>query len=140
MAAFMSKLVVECISDVDATGRGFWMVREPFQYFSDILGAMITVEAGFITDFASVPRVPFIYDLLGDTAHKPAVIHDWLYHHHEVCDEQKANDIFREACINDGVPEWRLFSLWVGVVLGGKTGWDEDGKGNGHSIVNGQIV
>ena len=140
MTAFMSKLVVECISDVHATGRGFWMIREPFQYYSDILGGMITVEPGFITDFASVPRFPFIYDLLGDTAHKPAVIHDYLYHHHEICSMHMANDIFREACIEEGIPRWRLSLLWAGVMIGGNSGWMEDGKGDGHEIINGEIV
>ncbi len=37
------------------------------------------VPEGFITDFASVPRIPFVYDKLEDIAQRPAVIHDYLY-------------------------------------------------------------
>jgi hypothetical protein len=140
MAEFLTPLETECIDDQAAGGRGFWKILQPFQYQSDILGKTITVEPGFLTDYASVPRVPILYDLLGDTAHKAAVIHDWLFHNHSVCDEQTANDVFKEACIVEGIPEWRLVSLWLGVTIGGESGWEEDKKGNGHTIVDGRIV
>ena len=39
----------------------------------------IRVPKGFITDFASVPRLPFAYLLFGGIAQRPAVIHDFLY-------------------------------------------------------------
>ena len=39
----------------------------------------ITVPTGFFTDFASVPRMPFVFLLFGDVAHEAAVIHDYLY-------------------------------------------------------------
>jgi len=42
--------------------------------------------AGLETDFASVPRLPLAYLIAGNTAHKAAVIHDYLYRstHHPV--------------------------------------------------------
>jgi hypothetical protein len=140
MSKFLTSLITENVDDVDADGRGLWRVYQPLTYQSDLLQKTITVEPGFITDYASVPRVPLLYDLLGDTAHKSAVLHDWLYHHHEVCDEQMANNVFREACELEGIPKWRLFSLWAGVTVGGASSWEQDGLSNGHSIVNGVIV
>jgi hypothetical protein len=140
MSQFQTQLVTECMDDTAASGRGFWKVMEPFTYQSDILGKTVTVEPGFITDYASVPRIPVLYWMLGDTAHKSAVLHDWLYHHHEVCDEQISNDIFKEACSAEGIAKWRLLLLWIGVTIGGESSWEEDGASNGHSIVNGVIV
>ena len=143
MSSFISELVVECVNDLACDGRGIWKVTEPFIYQSDILARPITVEAGFLTDFASVPRIPFlpiIYEALGDTAHKAAVLHDWLYHHHEVCGEQSANNVFREACEVEGIPKWRFFCLWAGVSVGGKSSWSADGHNAGHNIVNGEIA
>jgi hypothetical protein len=140
MAQFLTNLVTECIDDTAAGGRGFWKVLEPFTYQSDVLGKTITVEPGFITDYASVPRLPLTYFLFGDTTHKAAVIHDWLFHHHEVCDEDTANKVLLEAAKAEGIPNWRRIGIYLGVEIGGDTPWAEDGKGNGHTIVDGKIV
>ena len=93
-----------------------------------------------MTDYASVPRLPFIYCLFGDSSHSSAVIHDWLYHHHEVCDEQTANKVLLEACKAEGIPAWRRLGIYLGVKLGGESSWEEDGRGNGHQLVGGVIV
>lgn len=140
MSAFLSELNTVEVDDLAASGRGFWKLHEPFIYQSDLLGKTITVEKDFITDFASVPRLPIIYWLLGDMAHKAAVIHDWLFHHHEVCDEQTANLVLREAAQAEGVVHWRKMAIYLGVKWGGKSSWEEDARGDGHTIVDGRIV
>ena len=59
-------------------GNGKHRVVEPFVYCSDKIG-VIVVPAGFITDFASVPRLPFVYMFFGGVGDEAAVLHDWLY-------------------------------------------------------------
>ena len=140
MSAFLSELTTTCIDDTAASGRGIWRVEQPFTYQSDILGKTITVEPGFLTDYASVPRVPVAYLLFGDTSHRAAVLHDWLYHHHEVCDEQTANRVLLEASKVEGIPAWRRLGIYLGVKIGGESSWEEDGRGNGHRLVDGVIV
>lgn len=140
MSAFLTPLDVQEVNDLAASGRGFWKVTKPFRYYSDILGRALTIEPGFLTDYASVPRVPFAYWLLGDRVHGPAVIHDWLFHHHEVCDEQTANKVLLEAMWTDKAPLWCIFLIYLGVVIGGKSSWEADGAGNGHSIQDDKIV
>ena len=140
MSQFLSELVTECISDTAASGRGFWKIHEPFTYQSDVLGETITVEPGFITDYASIPRLPFFYFLFGDTSHQAAVLHDWLFHNHAVCDEDTANLVLREAAEVEGIAHWRKMCIYLAVKFGGKSSWEADGAGNGHSIVNGEIV
>lgn len=140
MSQFLSKLNTECIDDTAAGGRGFWKITEPFVYQSDVLGKTITVEPDFITDYASVPRLPLIYWLFGDTSHEAAVLHDWLFHHHEVCDEQTANLVLREASQVEGIPHWRLMGIYLGVKFGGESSWEADGRGNGHTVVDGRII
>lgn len=39
----------------------------------------IVVPAGFETDLASVPRLPFTYALFGGRARRSAILHDFLY-------------------------------------------------------------
>ncbi|WP_161968944.1 DUF1353 domain-containing protein [Aquitalea magnusonii] len=98
---------------------------KPLRYRSDLLGHVITVEPGFLTDYASVPRVPVLYLLFGDTTHKAAVIHDWLFHHHEVCDEATANLVLLEAAKVTRIPAWRPWHL-----SRGEAGWGvELGRG-----------
>jgi hypothetical protein len=140
MSAFLDELEVVCVNDLDNSGRGIWKLLQPFRYQSDLLGRTLTVESGFLTDYASVPRVPGAYLLFGDTSHKAAVIHDWLFHHHEVCDEQTANKVLLEAMVVEGIPAWRRLGIYLGVVIGGESGWEEDGKGSGHFVVRGKIV
>lgn len=140
MSKYLNQLEVECIDDTANCGRGIWQVVGDFEYQSDLLGKSISIENGFLTDFASVPRVPFAYWLFGDTSHKAAVIHDWLFHHHEVCDEHTANKVLLEAMEVEGVPAWRRDGIYAGVEIGGESSWEEDGNSNGHTILNGQIV
>lgn len=40
---------------------------------------IIRAQAGFMTDFATVPRLPLIYLAYGNKAHLPAIPHDLLY-------------------------------------------------------------
>lgn len=140
MAKFYTPLSVTNVSDTDASGRGIWRLDTMLVYASDLLGRNVIVEQGFLTDYASVPRAPFAYWLLGDTAHKAAVVHDWLYHHHEVCDEHTANLVFLEACATEDIPAWRRWLLYWGVMLGGQSSWEEDGHSDGHAVVDGRIV
>lgn len=140
MSLFLTTLITESIDDNAAGGRGFWRVTTPFRYRSDILGLIITIEPGFITDWASVPRIPIAYWLLGDRNHKASIIHDWLYHHHEICDEQTANKVFLEACKLAGGGSFSSLAVYLGVKFFGGSSWEKDGRGDGHTIVDGEII
>lgn len=139
-AAFLSALEVECVDDTASSGRGIWRLTAPLRYHSDVLGHQIEIEAGFLTDYASVPRIPFAYWLFGDTSHRAAVVHDWLFHHHEICDEATANKVLLEAMTVEGIPAWRRAGIYAGVCIGGRAAWLEDGRSSGHSIVDGRIL
>jgi hypothetical protein len=76
-----------------------WQLTEELAYESDYLGRTIYVPKGFITDFASVPRVPGAFLLLGDRAHEAAVVHDYLYAYGHTMGITKdmADKVFLEA-------------------------------------------
>jgi len=112
MAEFLTTLVVEMQDDRT------WKLEHPLVYQSDIAGS-ITVPEGFVTDFASVPRIPIAYTLAGDTAHAAAVVHDYLYGNHGV-KRKVADAVFKEAMAVSGVPWWRRQLMWSAVrVFGG---------------------
>jgi hypothetical protein len=126
MAKFLSRLTVTEIDDK------VFAVHEPFSYSSDLLAAQINVPVGFYTDFASVPRLGIIYAILGDCAHEPAVIHDWLYYT-GITDRETSDDILLEAMEVKGISRWKRYPIWWGVRLGGWVAWHDHRK-QGHSI------
>ena len=85
----------------------------------------ITVPAGFETDLASVPRLPIVYLEWGDRAHREAVLHDYLYCIGAVPDipRSQCDEVFREAMISQGNPWWIYQPMYLGVRLGGWTGY-----------------
>lgn len=100
---------------VDRTSKG-WKLSKPLVYHSCDLGATIVVPEGFVTDFASVPRLPLAYLLTGDTVHAPAVVHDYLIAFGRV-DRPMADTIFFEAMEDDGVPMWRRYAMYWAVSM-----------------------
>jgi len=118
MSKFLTELDGRCISDK------IWMLLSPLRYESDILG-LIKVPTGFQTDFASVPRVPFVYEFFGDRAHREAVLHDYLYRIDSIplATYSQANAVFFEAMQERGKGPVVRYGMWWGVVLGGWTAY-----------------
>lgn len=118
-AKFLSKLVTEKVKEARGMfGRATWELMVPLVYQSTVANTIFVVPSGFVTDFASVPRLPFLYDIAGDTGHASAVIHDYLYRTshlpRDVCD-----DVLLEALKVEGTPRWRRYLMYWGVRLGG---------------------
>ena len=118
MSKFLSALDGRSIDDK------LWLLLSPLRYESDILGP-IKVPLGFMTDFASVPRVPIAYMLFGDRAHRESVIHDYLYRTDSVpqATYSQANNVFLEAMKVRGKGYFVRYAMYWGVVLGGWTAY-----------------
>lgn len=95
-----------------------FQLDEPLIYRSELLDEMLIVPKGFITDFASVPRVPIVYMAFGDRAHHESVPHDFLYQTHKTS-KLTADRIFLEAMKARSKPVWIRYGMFYGVVLGG---------------------
>lgn len=115
MSAFLSALDLR---DADNTDDGKWILMADLVYQSDVAGQTFTVPAGFQTDLASVPRLPLVFLLAGDSARKASVVHDWLYTTHPV-PREVADAVLKEASLATGVPVWRAWLMWAGVRVGG---------------------
>jgi len=108
---FLTSLVVEECKEK-------WMLVEPLKY-QTWEGDLIVVPKGFITDFASVPRIPVAYFLAGNTAHQSATLHDYLYSknnkYSSIYTRKDADRILREAMQDEGIWWWRRWLMWAGV-------------------------
>jgi len=93
---------------------GTWEVHKPLIFVSDVTGITYTVPVGFTTDFSSVPRVPFVFVIMGNCAHEAATLHDWLYSE-KVESRAKADHILVEASIATGVPNWKAWAMYLAV-------------------------
>lgn len=99
-----------------------WKLKSPLMYRSKLYGGIVNVPEGFVTDFASVPRVPLAYLVAGNTAHKAAVVHDFLYQT-QPCRRETCDKIFLEAMAAIGVPLWRRRIMYRAVRSFGWIPW-----------------
>lgn len=120
--AFLETPALIKLSEPSSLGRAQWRTQSNLVYH-EANGSVWLVPSGFITDFASVPRIPLAYWLTGDSAHMSAVLHDWLcrelYPEHMTWLE--AADVFREAMEAEGVRAWRRWMMYWAVRLFGNS-------------------
>ena len=120
MSTFTNPLIVKHID-----GRN-WELIEPFIYHVGEYPSeeRITVPQGFMTDFASIPRI--FWNILAPTGKhgKAAVIHDWLYRSHS-CSRKKAYNIFYEAMCVLGVSWWKRALMYRAVRWFGAKAYDD---------------
>lgn len=100
------------------------VLLKPFTFVSPSQGR-ITVERGFDTDYASIPR-PFwaIYPPDGSYT-EAAVIHDWLYWYQPM-ERSEADTVFLEGMEELGVPWARRQLIYRSVRLGGWMAWNSN--------------
>lgn len=150
MGRFLTKLRVERLPNKE--GRKQWQLTDWLIYESATIG-LILVPPGYITDFASVPRLPIIYLLFGGQSDEEATLHDYLYSvpHStgtgQVVDRSLADKLLRGArysCTRVDLSDYEKVSaltvltntwayasawcFWVGVRLIGWRYWQKELK------------
>ena len=102
--------------------------RHTFTLLADLVLAddderVITVPAGYTTDFASIKILHnaflfILFALVSGYGNYAATVHDWLYEHGSLTREQ-ADAVLYRALRAEGVARWRAWLFWTGVRLGG---------------------
>lgn len=93
------------------------------RYESDLLGCTIESPDDFLSDFASVPRLPLAYLMFGGKGKRPATIHDLLYHSRAV-PRELADQVLREAMIACGYGRATAWTFYQACRVGGQRRWD----------------
>lgn len=102
--------------------------RRTFTLLTDLVLAdederVITVPAGYTTDFASIKVLHnaflfVLFALVSGYGNYAATVHDWLYEHGSLSRKQ-ADAVLYRALRAEGVARWRAWLFWAGVRLGG---------------------
>lgn len=119
------------LGELDVRDLGNYSVRllEDLTYHR-VTGEVITIPRGFVTDYASVPRLLWNIIPPHGPAAKPAVIHDFLYskqgdigNGHPVRSRLECDLIFLEVMSLLGFKLWKRRAMYRGVRIGGWYGW-----------------
>jgi len=117
-------MTVEYINGVD------WRLKKELAYRTE-KGETSTVRAGFVFDFASIPRpIQIIYPAAGDGNNcygVAALFHDWLYCHRKiggrVISRSEADALFFEIMRYVGCDKFTAYTMWLAVRSFGWIPW-----------------
>lgn len=101
-----------------------WRLHRSFTYHvgSKYNKNIISVPAGFVTDFASIPWIFWTFLPYWGKYGKAAVIHDYLYQTHKVS-RHMADLIFYEAMVVGKTPKWKARIMYLAVRCWGRLVW-----------------
>lgn len=105
-----------------------YFLLRPINWKSELEdGLEVTVPKGFVTDFASIPRV-FWSALRPDGEYTwAAVIHDYLYAT-QTTSRAEADNAFKQVMKEFEIDDKTITIIYKAVRLGGQSAWDENRK------------
>jgi hypothetical protein len=131
MSRFLTPTDLRVLRGQFRKGRQLFEVLADVVYESDILDGCVTVPKGYVTDLASVPKLPLTWFLAGGTGAEAAVIHDWLYMTHaangKAIKRSTADAVFSEAIKASGDTAAPAGLMWLAVRVGGFLAWGDEG-------------
>ena len=128
---FVTPLRIEALCGPDGMplcnrdGRRLYKLLDRLVYWSASLDYPVVVDAGFVTDFGSVPRIPIVFDALGEIAQEPYVIHDRMYSKRDY-PRETADSVLLEGLEAVGVSAPQRRAIYLGVRIGGGSHYAPD--------------
>jgi hypothetical protein len=104
-----------------ADGRE-WVLVEPLVFRLGTTGQVITVPAGFVTDFATVPRAFWGMIATFGFHSRAAIVHDYLYWD-QGCTREEADGIFLLAMMASHVEAGLRETVYAAVRAAGEESW-----------------
>lgn len=119
MSRFTNSLIVSPMAD----GKT-WVILGRFDYDVGALdsGDTVRISRGFMTDFASIPRMFWAVLPKWGKYGNAAVVHDWLYWQQER-PRLEADRIMLEAMGVLAVPAWKKYAIYYAVRTFGAIAW-----------------
>ena len=134
MSCFLNNLVIRVFTAEETAARcsnvQLYELAQDLKYQSDVLGCVVTVPEGYITDFASIPRIVWnILDPEDPIILYPSVVHDYLYSNGGKIPEGtfsrlQADKLIREGMDLSGSSKWKRFVVFNSVRAFGTKHWN----------------
>lgn len=131
---FVGRPVIEALTprevrEQNGGGAQLYVLREPFACVSEQFGTII-IPAGFMSDFASIPRAALWY--LDDDSPEilfGSLVHDYLYSLKGALPErsvtrQQADDLLRDSMLSCGASRLQAAVVCTAVRTFGKSYWN----------------
>lgn len=100
-----------------------FMLNEPYSYRIGKTQETLTIPAGFVTDYASIPAIfRGIFERQGRYS-RAALVHDYLYAT-GACSRKQSDNIFMIAMKESRVSKLTRGAIYGGVRVGGNAAWD----------------
>lgn len=87
----------------------------------------ISVPKGFVTDFASIPRIFWAILPPDDEYVTAAIIHDWLYWNQSTT-RQQADQALKDSMTELGIGSFKGWAIYQGVEKAGTSAWNENAR------------
>lgn len=126
----IAKVEFDSYLDTREIADGAWELLQDFTVFihTEDKTYEVIIRKGFITDYASVPRLPFAYLLYGGIGNYAAVLHDGLYSNSSlvsICDfdtqmrfhpgREFCDDAFQAGLEARGISSWKSKPMYWAV-------------------------
>ena len=104
-----------------------WILLSDLTYSIGNTGVVLTVPAGFVTDYASIPRGFWGIASPQDNYSEAAIVHDYLYWT-QSCTRSQADNIFLVAMKEASVNPFRRWFIHRAVRSAGQSSWNENAE------------
>jgi hypothetical protein len=126
----IAKVEFDSYLDTREIADGVWELLQDFTVFihTEEQTFEVIIGKGFVTDYASVPRIPFAYLLYGGIGNYAAVLHDGLYSNSslvKICDfdtqmrfhpdREFCDEAFQAGLEARGISSWKAKPMYWAV-------------------------
>ena len=111
-----------------------WLLTRPFRYQILDTNLVIDVPAGFVTDFASIPRQLWTLVSPHGFYSRASIIHDFLYWDQR-CTREQADRIMMIAMQESAVGFPERQAIYAGVRAGGQSSWDDNASARAQGML-----
>lgn len=103
----------------------YWVLGNDLVFTIRKTGQRIVVPRGFVTDFASVPRVFWTFFPKHGEYTRAAIVHDYLYWQQK-CSREQADELFDIVMEDSEVDSTSRFTIYAAVRVWGDDAWQEN--------------
>ncbi len=103
----------------------YWVLGNDLVFAIRDSGEKIIVPRGFVTDFASVPRIFWTFFPKHGEYTRAAIVHDFLYWEQR-CTREQADELFDILMEDSDVDSTSRFTIYAAVRVWGGDAWEEN--------------